>query len=581
MRRLPPTLPPAVRDLLRWLDDADLPPLASDLVPGADEAERSRLAALGALAHALAPDAVQSWPEPLALWAEGVANLDTTGIDPTALLNEDAGDLLALTYEWVVSGTNRRRLGTFFTPPTLVRHMVDAADGMFSNGPALVADPGAGVGAFTLAARRRWPKAIVAAVDVNAVTLGLLATRLHAGTEQVNDRLRLTATDYLAWLAAEWPSQPGPRLILGNPPYTRHQHMTAKEKQQARLAAGALITSGLAGLSAYFLATSLLALGDDDALCLLLPGSWCETRYGRETREWLWKQRCRRVTVDLFPSEVEVFPGTQVTAMVLTVGPRRQRQQPFEVREAELHGSGVQVRRTITCARDEVCPATFTSILRKAHRPSTGAEPLSNHASIRRGVATGASEFFFLSDSDKREHQIPGAALRPALVRPRHISGFHLTKAAHEAIGKAGNPRWLLDLNNCDLATANPAVAAYLAIGQAKDVHLRHLTSSRPNWYAVEPVEPPDLFLAPVGSDQHRVIVNDIAAVGSNNFYGIYLDADAPWTATALAQWMRSPEGQESLASLARHYQGGSLKIEPRALRSLMVPSRLGSTTAP
>jgi hypothetical protein len=564
-----------VRGLLRWLDEVDLPPLAPDLVPGADETERVRLAALGAVAHILAADAVESWPAPLAMWAEAASGLDTSGLSREELLDDGTGDLLALTYEWVVSGMNRRRLGTFFTPPALVRHMIDTADELFADAPALVADPGAGVGAFTLAARRHWPMAEVAAVDVNTVTLGLLAARLYAQGGDTNDHLRVIPKDYLAWLAEDWPSENGPRLILGNPPYTRHQHMTAKEKQRAREASGDLITSGLAGLSAYFLAASLLALDDTDGLCLLLPGSWCETRYGREIREWLWTQRKRKITVEVFPSEVEVFPGTQVTAMVLTVSPVRRQVQPFEVRQADLLRSGVKIRRIVTGTRDTKCPATFTELLRTAQKPAAGAEPLSTFATIRRGVATGASEFFFLTDAMKRKHRIPKALLRPALIRPRHMGRYHLTKDAHDAIGKDGHPRWLLDLNDSDPAAMNEAVADYLELGRASEIHLRHLPSQRPQWYAVEPVEPPDVFLAPVGKDLHRVIVNDVAAVGSNNFYGIYLNAEAPWTSTALAQWLRSPAGQKSLRGIARHYQGGSLKIEPRALRNLMVPPTL------
>jgi hypothetical protein len=565
--------------LLRWLDAATVAPLAPDLVPGADETERTRLAALGAVAAALAPEAVASWPESLAAWAEAGASLPLTGLDRDGLLDDTGGDLLALTYEWAVSGINRRRLGTFFTPAALVDHMITAASAMFPDGgPALVADPGAGVGAFSRAARRRWPDADVAAVDVNVVTLGLLAARLHADGQRGGEHVRLLATDYLAWLTEGWPTESTPRLILGNPPYTRHQHLTAKEKQDAREAAGDLISSGLAGLSAYFLAASLRALEPDDGLCLLLPGSWCETRYGREIRQWLWASRNRRVTVEFFPSRVEVFPGTQVTAMVLLVGPAQQTSQPFAVVDADLTPKGVQVMRTVTRPRTDVCPATFTELLRDKHAVLAGAEPLSEHATIRRGVATGASEFFFLTDAQKSKHRLPAAALRPALVKPRHTGRLTLTEDAHEAIGRKGHPRWLLDLNeDPDLANSRPSLVTYLATGRAAQIHERYLPRQRPEWFIVEPVNAPDLFLAPVGKDSHRVIVNTVGAVGSNNFYGIYLKEVAPWTAAALATWMRSLEGQEALASLARHYQGGSLKIEPRALRGLMVPPALNS----
>lgn len=576
MRRLPKSLPEPVRALLRWLDAADVPPLAPDLVPGANETERRRLAALGAVVPLIAPNATSTWPDQLTAWVDSAVALDPPPVDADDLLNDSDSDLLAMTYEWVVNGTNRRRLGTFFTPASLVDHMLRLSVELLGRRPAAVADPGAGVGAFSVAALRRWPVTEVAAVDVNAVTLGLLSARLEARHSDAATRLHLVSSDYLPWLTRDdgWGAFNGPRLILGNPPYTRHQHMTSKEKQQAQEAAGDLITSGLAGLSAYFLAASLQALRDDDALCLLLPGSWCETRYGRDIRAWLWNQTHRRVSVELFTSELEVFPGTQVTAMVLGVGPMKRTVQPFTVLDSTLCSTGVVVRKTVYMGRDAACPATFTGVLRDPTPHRDGTVPLGDYARIRRGVATGATEFFFLTDADRTTHKLPKAALRPALVKPRHSRSEVLTPETHQQIGDAGRPRWLLDLNNTDLADTNPHVAAYLQRGIEKQIHLRHLPRHRPHWYAVEPVEAPDLFLVPVGKDTHRIITNEIRAVGSNNLYGIYLNDDAPWTVDQFATWLRSDTAQRALRQLARHYQGGSLKLEPKSLRGLMVPRR-------
>ena len=565
-----------MRSLLRWLDDADVEPLAADQVPGASEDELRRLAALGALARALAPDAIDTWPPVLAKWASTSADLDPAvfGEIEAILADPAAADALALTYEWVVSGTNRRRLGTFFTPPGLTQHMVEQATGVMDRLPDHVVDPGAGVGAFTIAARMTWPQARVTAIDINVVTLGLLAARLHHTEDDDERHLTLADDDYLVWLAEQWPDLLGPRLILGNPPYTRHQQMSANDKEKARKAGGQLITSGLAGLSAYFLAASLLALDPGDSLCLLLPGSWCETRYGREIREWLWHQPHRKVNVDLFPSRVEVFPGTQVTAMVLTVGPQQDTSQAFRVREADLVGNEVALNKTVHCDRTSACPATFTGVLKDRHVASDCAEPLGDHARIRRGVATGASDFFFLSDATRSTWNLPEDTLRAALVKPAHMLANHLTVATHDAVGQSGKPRWLLDLNGREsLVTDDACVQAYLAVGQELELDQRYLTKIRPHWWMVEQVQPPDLFLAPVGKDLHRVIVNDIKAVGSNNLYGIYLNDAPPWTPAALAAWLRSPKGQEALSHLARSYQGGSQKLEPKALRDLLIPT--------
>jgi len=586
MRRLPSHLPQPAIDLIRWADASEAAPLTPDRVPGAEGTELSRLAALGALAHALAPSKVNEWPEPLASWARdaGVIVDDSLVAAVHDSLDGD-DDILAIAYNYIVSGANRRQLGTFFTPAPIVRYMMEQSRRLLPRPPRQVVDPGAGVGAFTLAALASWRRATVTAVDVNVVTLGLLAARaaVRDGNGQFRaSRLAFAPADYLAWLQERWCELEGPRLILGNPPYTRHQCMTEKEKVAARRVAGDLITSGLAGLSAYFLAATLNALGPEDTVCLLLPASWCETRYGREIRHWLWAARRRRVEVHFFPSEVDVFPGTQVAAMVLLIGPVKRVKQAFLACRIDFPANEAQAAvvpgRTVEPDRSGTCPTTFTCLLRRpTHRPAEATVRLGEVAKIRRGVATGASNFFFITDAQRDEHRLPSQALRRALVKPAHCTDGCFDTRAHDALASAGLPRWLIDLNDSELAKTDEKVKAYLARGRELGIHTGYLTSHRPEWYVVEPVAPPDLFLVPVGKPFHRVIVNDAAAVGSNNLYGIYLEEGTPWPRDSLVQWLRSEDGLRGLADLARHYHGGSLKIEPRSLLALNVPATLGT----
>lgn len=95
--------------------------------------------------------------------------------------------------------THRPRSGTFFTSRVLVKHMLTTGQRLIGQAPDVVVDPGAGVGAFSLAAASRWPGARVIAVDINLVTLGLLAARLdHAGPA---DHAELVLGDVVGWLA--------------------------------------------------------------------------------------------------------------------------------------------------------------------------------------------------------------------------------------------------------------------------------------------------------------------------------------------------------------------------------------------
>lgn len=574
-RRLPASLPPAAVELVAWLDAQDAVPLAAELVHGAEEGERRRLAGLGAFARVLA-GRVEGWPEELVEWASAHRPdpPDALVHRVRAALADTREDILARVYEAVVSGVHRRRLGTFFTPDAVVVHMLGwVADVMGE--PDHVVDPGAGVGAFALAALQRWPAARVSAVDVNAVTLGLLAARTAARgrADGGHGGLRLVPGDFLQWLVDGWPDLRGRRLVMGNPPYTRHQLMTEKDKKDARVAAGPLITSGLAGLSTYFLAATINALGSDDALCLLLPSSWCETRYGRELRQWLWAARHRRVELHKFPSRLAIFPGTQVMAVVLLVGPQQTDWQAMAVREVDLDDGLVVERSRVEIIRDGSCPATFSDQLGSTSPASPDAAvPLAEHVDVRRGLVTGARTWFFLSQRKIDERGLPAAALRRALVRPSHFTAAVLDKTAHDDLLEWGYPGWLLDLNNYDMTDPDDRLRDYLDELTCAGVRLGVLVGRREPWYVVERVADPDLLFVPVGYGQHRIIENRAAVIGSNNFYGLTMREGAPWSAAALAGWLRSAPGQEALRSVSRHYQGGSLKIEPGALRSVLVP---------
>jgi hypothetical protein len=211
----------------RWADERQMDPLEETFVPGASLAERRRLAAVGGIVGALAEGGTQGWPHALQDWASAAP------VPPAPLMAdvrgafEDGGDPLAAIYERAVTPRNRRRLGTFFTPALLVEHMLTRAEALAGRAPDVVVDPGAGVGAFSVAAARRWPDARVIAVDINVVRLGLLAARL--GREGVAERTELVLADFLPWLGeakrdegAVWFTS-GTRRSHGRSRWTQHQ----------------------------------------------------------------------------------------------------------------------------------------------------------------------------------------------------------------------------------------------------------------------------------------------------------------------------------------------------------------------
>ncbi|MER7471856.1 MULTISPECIES: hypothetical protein [unclassified Micromonospora] len=204
---------------------------------------------------------------------------------------------------------------------------------------------------------------------------------------------------------------------------------------------------------------------------------------------------------------------------------------------------------------------------------------LASFAQIRRGVATGANRFFLLTDAQTR-HLPPGTFV-PAATRLRDLVGETLDHKTHDALGMRGDRRWLLWLTREDAKV--PTVAQLIELGELNRIHEAYLCSSRDPWYAVERIPVPDLLFGPMAKGRFRLILNRVAAIPTNTFYGIRLrrrPADLH-SVEILANWIRGPLGQEALSELARQHGGGTLKIEPRDLARLKVPAEIAGRLDP
>jgi adenine-specific DNA-methyltransferase len=558
-----------VSEVMDWLQLQPARPMPSWAVPGTSRAERTLLAALGGLAGALAPSkqrtplppSVRDWfasgPKPPRSLVKGLAAVISADEDP-----------LGVIYELAVGKSSRRRLGTVFTPPAVVQYMLGAGRAAVAS-PGLIADPGAGIGAFSLESLRQWSHSRVVAVDLNVVTLGLLAAQREV---QPSNRLELVYDDYLKWIR-KLSADGAPRLYLGNPPYTRRHEMSENQFQSCRRGAGGLIKSAHAGLSTYFLAATLNALRPTDGLCFLLPASWTRAAYAQLLRSELWGLTTRAVTIASFPRTLELFPGISVQATVLVVGEQKPAPQPLTLRHLVLERDEVQVVHERRQSRRAGVSTTLDPDGRRhSGRRSESSVLLGDVVRVRRGVATGANTFFFIRDEDI--DGIPRAAILPALYRMRYATADVLDAAAFKRIGVHGYRRWLLDVTK-DLVDESPSLRAWVRRGRSDSIHLRTLTSRRRPWYSMEQVAPPDVIIGSMGKSVLRVVENLARCVPANSMYGLYFLEES--IRSPVTEWLRSREGQRAIQSAGRNYGRGLIKVEPRELHSVQLPSRVVS----
>lgn len=564
------TLPGLARAFRAWAVGTGVrsPPA----VCGASEPERHLLGALGGIAAVVAGDHVAGWPDSLRRWTTGV------GTPPEGLVNgvrnalECRQDPFCVLYNASISAANRRRLGTVFTPPNLVGHMISLAAKEFADGaPARVIDPGAGVGAFTIAAAHEWPMSDISAVDLNPATLGLLATRVafeidsDPETADALRRISFVLDDYMSAMPDLLGGESSKStLILGNPPYTRIQELGSDERHRAAAMSSGIVDDGHANLAVHFQGATLKRMSPQDVSCMVLPGSFSYTRASRGLRRSLWNSS-RQISLQTFSPDERVFTGRQVQAAVLLVGAEQAVRPPLEVASLAVLEGSIEVTDHDAVPRAKEEPANWS--WSNASRLGPESIALSEVATVRRGVATGANEVFFLTDV--AAHRLPPDVCVAAALTLRGFDEARLDEGRHKLLGGDGGRRWLLSVPP-DYPLRGE-LESYLR--EHEDlVSTRYLPSRRFPWYSIVNLPRPQLLISPLTSSIFKVVVNSVAAVPSNNLMGVTLqDGGNP---ERLATWLRSDAGQYEMRRMGRPYQGGSLKLEPRDLGSIRVPGR-------
>ena len=564
------TLPGLTQAFRRWAAKSTV--AAPPDVTGASAEERQILGALGGVAAAVAGERVAGWPEPVRRWAQQAPKTPPEFIEAICEGLGTRTDPLSALYNVSISAAHRRRLGTVFTPTPLVDHMLDLAEEVLRRPPACVLDPGAGVGAFTIAAARRWPHSRVVAIDVNVVTLGLLATRIAFEIDAEPDdveplqQIELVLDDYLDQLEQQFaPGTPGPVLTLGNPPYTRIQELPLEYRRKASSFCGGVIDSGHANLAVLFQAATLKHMRDSDVSCMVLPGSVGYTRASKGLRRALWLSR-RPVSMQRTPATSRPFTGRPVQAAILVAGPVAETRSSVRLARINIDADSAVVLDEWERERGEEEPDNW--FWANGSETPVDTVPLGQIARVRRGVATGANAMFFLADVDAA--RLPDEVVMPAAPSLRQFTHDVLDRKGHMAWGNEQTKRWLLAIPP-DFRLQGE-LRAYVKRFE-EDVSQRFLASQRHPWYSVTHLARPELLVSPLSKSRFKIVVNSVRAVPSNSLLGITMtNGTSP---TRLAVWLRSAAGQNELRRVSRRYHGGSHRLDPGDLKRACVPTKL------
>jgi hypothetical protein len=476
------------------------------------------------------------------------------------------------------TSAERNRWGQFATPPELALHIARYARNQTGEAINTFLDPAIGTGSFYSAVRQTFPPETIR----NATGIELDPLFAKSAEDLWGDSgLNVIPGDFTKL------EPPAVRfnLVLTNPPYVRHHHLSGFEKKRLKMRlAQSLKTeiSGLAGLYCYFMLLCHDWMEEQGLAIWLVPSEFMDVNYGATLRQYL-SERVTLLHIHRFcPMDVQFTDALVSSAVVVfrkappssahcirfsLAGPLNSPQSeafiPVDVLRRSSKWTQFPIRATERVTSDPTLGEIFT---------------------IKRGLATGSNKFFIMTSQEADDRQIPRRFLKPILPGPRNVASDIID--ALPGGDPAVSPRlYLLDCNEPEEEVKSkwPSLYDYLQRGRSQDVHDAYLSSHRAPWYSQER-RPPAPFLctymgrARNGKHPFRFIWNRSQATAHNVYLMLYpkkhlreaLIGHPELESAVFEALQRITPAQ--LLSEGRVYGGGLHKVEPRELAQ--IPAR-------
>jgi len=487
-------------------------------------------------------------------------------------------------YNLLVPQAKRRQLGQFWTDENLANLMTAW---LLEKTPQRLVDVGCGAGNFLLASQRISPQITRCGIDISPLLLNVMLAAHYTRAHSFVDVPTLIVADFL-----EEDLLARSDAAICNPPYTRHHDIDPqrKDKLQNFLKASFRLEIPRQGtLAFYFLLKLIAELPVDARAAVIVPMQVLDARYGRVAKRILASQTRLGAMIHFSPM-LNAFHQVDVGATILffekgyvrgntfrhlTLDVIPEAEQTLDMIQSTIEGK-TRIGVVATRAQDDLLDAPKWFSFSGSNPPESLFQngivvPLKHLARVVRGIATGANDFFTLTDAQVVELGLQAYVVR-TIHRNREIQNLFLDEKQWHELAKADKRVWLLYLDGKDSAV-HPALIRYLEQGKRLGYPARSLIKTRRVWYAMEKRDIPPIFFTILTRGNPRFILN-LAQVRPLNMFSLLYPHPALLRANAtelLWALLNSQFSLSRLHSVSRTYGGNTLKVEPRELDNLPV----------
>ena len=459
-------------------------------------------------------------------------------------------------YKSEVEYEHRKRFGQFYTPQVIAKFMVSW---LLEKKPKKILDPAFGLGAFYFASKELGYDAIFEGYEIDKKSYDFFNLNFCA------KNLNIKNNDYFA----DWSNSYD--AIICNPPYLKFQNFSSRDKILTGL--GKIYDekiSGYTNIASAFLLKSVYELKQGGRLAYIMPVEFLNTGYGNVIKKILLDNG-RIYNILRIEDESSAFPEVITTVCIIFFekGGYSNLLRFSSINDINLLGDYEKNGITREVKFSEKWLPYFDN--KFSIKTNSDLVKLKEYGVFKRGIATGANEFFSLSMEKIKSIGLKDNEYVKCITKSNQIKSSFFTDGDFENLKKKNNNIFLL---NIDGENISHAVREYLDYGVKCEYNKRYLTKNRNIWYKLEKRTPAPILFGVFSRGNYKIIRNFTSALNLTCFHGFVPNKNCEEYIDKIFIFLKSNSGNRSIYLNRRIYGKSLNKFEPSDIGEILVPSK-------
>lgn len=369
--------------------------------------------------------------------------------------------------------------------------------------------------------------------------------------------------------------------IVCNPPYNRFQYIPNKDMVlEIVLRETGIKLSGYSNLYSFFLLKSIYQMSDTGRLAFIIPTEFLNSKYGEILKDILIKEKLIRAIIN-FKNNDEIFINATTTSCILLLDKERCDKILFyninsiddleniEISENDQDQNNKDNIKPLEVEVEKIQANEKWRIFLNHEEVNNfnNLVDVSNFCKTKRGIATGANEYFCFTSNKIQEFNLSLEYLVPCITKSSDIKNLIFEDDDYESLVLQNKLVYLLNLPGGSVNLSKEA-EKYIELGVQQGIDKKYLPSKRKHWYTMEKKDIAPIWVSSASRGKMKFIRNFTNTRTLTTFHSIYVNSEKLDLVDILYCYFLTPTAQSILRESRKELGNGLDKFQPNDINN-------------